>query len=409
MLYLPHIPSIVVYIVIFIDFFIAFFFLSVFVSTKIKKEEKEFRPFELTFVLPAYNVGKILEKTLDSIKKAKYPQEKIKIIIVNDGSTDNTLEVAKKLSQNNTNIQVFSKKNTGKADSLNYGIKQAKTELIATLDSDSLIMPDLLEKAVTPFSDKSIMAVTSRLKPLNREKLIEKMQYVEYTLAGFYRRLMGHINSLPAAPAFTIYRRDFFLKHGYFDTDNLTEDFEISLRIQSHQYNISYVADSYALTDVPNNLYKLYRQRLRWNYGTFYNYRKYKHIFFNKDYGDLGFFVLPAGFLSILMVSLTMLMASYTIMVWIIENIQKLLIGWRPSFEFNLERFALSVTDLRILLFLFTLLLALTIFFLIRSELKEKIGIRDFFVTMSIFLWTLALFYIIGFIYFIRNKKPTWS
>ncbi len=404
-----EISPIIIYSIFFIDFFIAFFFLTIFIKTKFKDKNLERKNLEITFIIPAYNVEKILSKSVESIKKSRYPQEKIKIIIVNDCSTDNTLEIANKLSKKYENINVFTKKNEGlKVYPVNYGLRKASTELVAVLDADTLLKEDLLEKAVLLFSDDTTMAVTSRLKPLRTDRLIEKLQEVEYTFAGFYRKIMGHINSLSVAPAFTIFRREFFLKNGYFDTNNLTEDLEMGMRIQNKHYNIGYVADSYAITDVPNTFMKLLKQRLRWAYGTLYNYKKYKRMFFNYRYGDLGTFVLPAGFISIMMISLVFLLGFYTMFSWFLYHFKMILVGWLPSLNFDLNTFLVALTDLRIILFLFSIIIGLIGFFLMNYELNENIKLRNYLLYIIAYLWILALFYITMGVYLLIGKKPKW-
>ncbi|MDO8460457.1 MAG: glycosyltransferase family 2 protein [Nanoarchaeota archaeon] len=402
-----EVPPITVYFVFFIEFLIAFFLLIFYISQK-KQSTQKSKDYEITFIIPSYNCEEILQKTVSSIKNTKYPQDKIQIIIVNDGSTDNTLAVAKKLEKQYARIEVINKKNTGKADSLNAGIKQAKTELIAVLDSDTLLKEDMLEKAMPLFSDNITMAVTSRLRPLNNRKIIERMQYVEYTLAGFYRTIMSNANSLPVAPAFTIFRREFFKKHGYFDTNNLTEDLEMGLRIQSNHYNVGYVSHSYASTIVPDTLKKLIKQRVRWAYGTFYNYKKYKHLFFSKKYGDLGIFFLPFGFISILIVSFSLLLQVYIALSWIVKHIQLLILGWLPSVSIDITKILIEITELKIVLLIMSIFIGLITFYLTKWEFKEKMKLKDYAFTILFYLWILAFVYVITLAYFIVNKKPKW-
>jgi cellulose synthase/poly-beta-1,6-N-acetylglucosamine synthase-like glycosyltransferase len=403
-----EIPSFIIYVIFFLDFFIAFFFLTLFIKAKMaERQNSSYRP-EITFVLPAYNIENVLGKAVDSIKKVRYPQNKIKIIIVNDGSKDKTLEVARGLAKKYENILVLDKKNQGvKAYPVNFGIRHANTELVAVLDGDTLLKEDMLEKAI-PLFDKNTMAVTARMKPLNNNNIIEKLQDVEYTFAGFYRTIMGHINSLSVAPAFTIFRREFFLKHGYFDVDNLTEDLEMGMRIQSKHYNIGYVASSYAITDVPETFRKLMKQRLRWAYGTLFNYNKYKDLFFNPNYGDLGIFILPAGFLSIMIMSLVFLAAFYTLFDWAWKKINLLFLGWQPSMHIDFNQILIYLTEPRIVLFVLAILVGLLIFFLIRMELNEKIKLRYYFLYLTVYLWMLGFFYIISFFNFILKRKVKW-
>ncbi|MBI2451998.1 glycosyltransferase family 2 protein [Candidatus Pacearchaeota archaeon] len=398
----------IIYTIFFIEFAIAFFFLIFYIKQRSLPTNIKLAYHKITFVIPAYNCANVLEKTIRSIKNAKYDKEKINIIVVNDGSTDNTLKVAKSLEKKYSRVQVFNKTNGGKAEAVNFGIKKVKTPFLVVLDSDTLIKQDLLEKSVSLFSDSATMAVTSRLKPLNNKKLIERMQYVEYTLAGFYRMITSKLSSLPVAPAFTIYRKKFFDKHGYFEKNNLTEDFEMGLRIQSNHYNMGYEAHSYALTVVPDNLHSLIRQRRRWAYGTFYNYKKYRKLFFNSLYGDLGIFILPFGLVSIFIVSIAFLLGIYMLSSWVYNRITWLLAGWIPSFSPDLERLFIASTELRIILMFIAVFIGTIILFITKSEFKEKITLKDYFLTITIYLWILAFTYVLTFAYFLTGKKPKW-
>jgi cellulose synthase/poly-beta-1,6-N-acetylglucosamine synthase-like glycosyltransferase len=404
-----QVPIWIIYAVFFMDFFIAFFYLSIYIQSKIKKENLEKKEREITFIIPAYNRESTIKDCVESIRNARYPQNKIKIIIVDDGSKDKTYAIAKELEKKYSNVKVLTKKNEGrKAFPVNFGLKHANTELVAILDGDCFIKEDVLERAMPFFSKKEIMAVVFRMKPTNKDQLIERMQYIEYALATFYRKIIGAINSLPVSNGFSIFRKEFFDKHGYFETDNMTEDFEMGLRIQDSQYNLGYVSESYSLTDVPDTFRGWAKQRLRWSYGTLYNYKKYKHIFLNKKYGDLGIFILPSGFISLLVVSLIFLFALYSAMNWGWNHIQMIQFGWYPSFSLNLNSIYFFMIDLRIILFFFSILVGLTLFSLCQIELKEKLNFIDYALTLTLYMWMLAVMYIISLAYFLIGKRPKW-
>lgn len=404
-----QVPNWILYAIFAVNLFLAFFYLGIFLRLKFLGETKRASRFPgITFVIPAYNAEKLLGNTVKSVMDSKYPKEKIKIIIVNDGSKDKTLETARKLRSKYGNIEVFDKKNSGKADSLNYGMKRAKTELVAVLDSDTLVQPDLIEKCVSRLEEKSVVAATCRFKALNHSKLIERLQNVEYALTAFYRKLTAHINSLPAAPAFTVFKREFLVKHGYFDAGNLTEDFEMGLRIQKYHYDIAYVSDSYALTDVPDTIYKLHRQRLRWNYGALFNYSRYKELIFSRKHGDLGLFVVPSGYLTFFMVCLSVLLTVYSLLGSGIHYTQMLMAGWLPSFEMNFEAFMISVTDLKSLLIVSTFLVGLIMYFLARIEVEEDISLVDYVIMVSVYLLLIAFFYAFSVVYYLSGRKPKW-
>jgi cellulose synthase/poly-beta-1,6-N-acetylglucosamine synthase-like glycosyltransferase len=234
------------------------------------------------------------------------------------------------------------------------------------------------------------------------------MQCVEYAMSGFVRMLIGKLNSLPVAPAFTIFRREFLLKYGYFDVGNLTEDFEMGLRVQHAGYNIAYIADSCALTGVPGTFKKLQRQRLRWGYGTMYNYKKYKQMILNPKYGDLGMFILPTWIFGFFLTSAVFLFLIYNAISKCIETFQKLVAGWIPSFVFDIEKAAFTFTELRFLLFVLSFIMALLAFLLTKAEIDDEIRFIDFVPFLLIYPWILALAYLNAIYHLVRGEKPAW-
>ena len=85
--------------------------------------------------MPAYNKSKVIEQTIESILNSKYPS--FDIIIIDDGSSDETLSIIQNRFSNHPLIRIFTKKNGGKSRALNYGIEQTDAPIIVTLDADT--------------------------------------------------------------------------------------------------------------------------------------------------------------------------------------------------------------------------------------------------------------------------------
>ena len=183
---------ILMYVVAYFGLFTAIFFLLTMFENK--KELKNPKPKKLptvTIVVPAYNEEKTISKTLQSLLNLNYPKNKLEIIAVDDGSTDNTYKAAKQFTSQG--VKVYKKKNTGKADSLNFALKKSKGELFAALDADSFANPDCLKKMIGYFNDPKIMAVTPSLKVYKPKNMLQKIQYVEY-LIGIFLRKKGRLH-----------------------------------------------------------------------------------------------------------------------------------------------------------------------------------------------------------------------
>ncbi len=102
----------------------------------------------ITVVVTTYNYGRFIEEAIDSVISQDFPQEKVQIVVVDDGSTDDAAERVKKYG---SRIQYFYKPNGGQASALNLGIAKAKGEIITFLDADDFFTPNKLARVVGAF------------------------------------------------------------------------------------------------------------------------------------------------------------------------------------------------------------------------------------------------------------------
>jgi cellulose synthase/poly-beta-1,6-N-acetylglucosamine synthase-like glycosyltransferase len=261
-----------------------------------KPQGTDWQPI-VSVVVPAYNESKYLRECLDSVLAVDYPKEKMDIIVVDDGSTDDTLEIAKEYEKKG--MRVFTKENGGKGAALNFGLEKAKGELVATMDADSYLTKDTIKELIPFFVEKDVMAVTPSVKIREGGSWMKELQRVEYLMILFSRKLLSFIDSVPVTPGpFSIFRTKVFDEVGNFDEQNLVEDQEIALRIQSHHYKIRSSMTAGVYTEPPDNLKDLLRQRVRWQRGGFRNYWKYKYMI-KPEYGDFGMYFVPLNFATI--------------------------------------------------------------------------------------------------------------
>ena len=410
--------EILIFIAYFISFFISMFYLLTFIYNnkrfKTIKSSKD-KIYTVSVLIPAYNKEKELAKTIRSVLNQTYPKDKIEIIVINDGSIDSTEKIARSFKQ----VNVITKKNGGKAKALNDGIKKAKGELIACLDADTFMNPDLIRKSVTYFYDDDVAVAVPTLKPYKPRNILEKIQVVEYTLSSFTRKILSFKNSSSAAPACSFFRKNIFEKYGGFDEDNITEDFEMALKIQSKDHKLVHLTDAIAYTEVPRNFKSLFRQRLRWCYGNLYNLRKYKKIFGTK-YGDFGVVFLPMMLISILL-SLSILFFG---IIDIIKNIiHRIVLAYKINFSFdfnlfNMDRILFEITNPKTFLAIIIFIMSIIIVYLAKiytrqSRYQENLNgtnISIFMYLIYAFVYSLILvnIWIIAIFYMIFNKKPSW-
>jgi len=306
--------DLVYYAVAFITLYVNVFYLLLFMQheeTILKKPKPLSRIPSVSVVIPAFNEEKTIGKTIEAALKLDYPRNKLDIVVVNDGSRDNTLAIARKFEKKG--VKVIDKPNGGKSSALNLAIKKSKSEFIATLDADSYPQPDCLNKMLGFFSDADVMAVTSVVKAHQPRSLIEKLQHLEYLLTMFGRRLQSYLESVSVTPGpMSVFRKSVFEKVGYFDEQSILEDQEIAFRIQSADFKIRSSMDAVVYTTVPRTFKSLIRQRIRWQRGGVRNIIKHRHLVSTR-YGDLGVFIMPFGILSIGLVFMIFFMLIYAI------------------------------------------------------------------------------------------------
>ncbi len=298
--------TILLCIVCFFGLYSSLFFLFLILDNRERLDDPKPKRFpSVTIIVPAYNEERTIAKTLRSLLKLDYPRNKLKIFVIDDGSTDRTYEIAKKFEDANKGlVKVFTKPNGGKASALNYGIKRTKSELIVSLDADSFVSKDTLKRMVGYFDDPVVMAVTPALKVYKPKGFWRRIQAMEYLLGVFLRKAFALLGGIHVTPGpFSAYRRKFFERYGYYDEGNLTEDIEVALRIQAKGYDIENSIKAEVFTVAPNRFLPLLRQRLRWYTGFIVNLFRYRSLF--KQRNNLGLFVLPTSLISVGLVLVT--------------------------------------------------------------------------------------------------------
>jgi len=165
--------------------FVSLYFLSLFLIVYFRNKKTLFfspvakKNYTISLIIPAYNEGKTIARTIKSIFEIDYPYIK-EVIVVNDGSTDNTKEIVSKLLKKYSKLKLINnKKNLGNAaKSQNVGLKYATGELIAVLDADSYPSKDSIKKMVGWFNDSRVGVVTCPSEADNQNKFIEKFQAI---------------------------------------------------------------------------------------------------------------------------------------------------------------------------------------------------------------------------------------
>jgi cellulose synthase/poly-beta-1,6-N-acetylglucosamine synthase-like glycosyltransferase len=264
---------------------------------------KPFRPF-VSVIVPAWNEEVGITKTMRSVLNNTY--QRIELIVVNDGSKDKTdmlvRDIMAKHQVSAHRLRYFYKPNEGKGHALNLGIKQARGELIFTVDADSILDRHAIANMVKYFEDPTIWAAVGNVKVASNKTLIGFLQRLEYMFGFYFKRAHAVMNAeYIFGGANAAYRRRLFEEIGLFDTSNKTEDIEMSLRTRYFGKHCAYAEDVVVYTEGASNLAGLINQRLRWKKGRFDTFLKYRSLFFSRSAQHskwLSFFVLPFSLLA---------------------------------------------------------------------------------------------------------------
>ncbi|MBI4155843.1 MAG: glycosyltransferase family 2 protein [Candidatus Zambryskibacteria bacterium] len=291
----------------------------------------------VSIIVPCWNEEQTVSKTIHSLLNLDYPKNKLKIIVVDDGSTDNTWEIIQKF-RNNPQVEIYSKENGGKYTALNFGLAKTTSELFGCLDSDSYVHKDALKHIITYFQNKEIMAVAPSVKLWQPKGVLQLFQKVEYGFGIFTRKMFHYMQAVYITPGpFSIFRREVFDKLGGYRHAHNTEDIEIALRMQKNHMKIAHAHSAMVYTVAPKTIKTLLKQRIRWSHGFIKNAFDYRTLFLKREYGNLGLVILPMASISIVSVISVASISVFNIVNAIISEYLKIkTIG----FNFNLSNFS---------------------------------------------------------------------
>jgi cellulose synthase/poly-beta-1,6-N-acetylglucosamine synthase-like glycosyltransferase len=294
----------------------------------------------VTVVVPAYNEEAVIVENVQSLLNLNYPE--LEIVVVNDGSDDETLSRLRSAfdlhpidaeipfdipsepieavyhSEDAPGLRVIDKENGGRADAVNAGIWLAEQPLFCTIDADSIIDRDGLLQAVEPFLERPEETVATggtirvangctiengTIKSVNLpDNRLAGLQTMEYLRAFYSGRLgLDRLNALMLiSGAFGVFRTDLVREVGGYETESITEDFELTLRLhrylreQDRAYNVEFVPEPVVWTEVPESPATFSRQRRRWYRGLLDTMARHRKMIGRRRYGSPGVFGYPA-------------------------------------------------------------------------------------------------------------------
>jgi cellulose synthase/poly-beta-1,6-N-acetylglucosamine synthase-like glycosyltransferase/peptidoglycan/xylan/chitin deacetylase (PgdA/CDA1 family) len=258
----------------------------------------------VSILIPAYNEELTILATVESVLQSDYPL--FEIIVINDGSKDNTLKILTKKYKNNPLVKILDKQNGGKAAASNSGIKLSKYDYLIGIDADSYLKKDAITKLMRNFYSDEIAGVAGNIHIGNFGSLLTQTQRAEYIFGqSFDKEIAGFMNSIAVIPgAIGAWRKQSIIDVGGYNTSTITEDTDLTLSILKTGKTIVYEREAIVITEVPGTLSQFFKQRKRWMFGTLQCIWKHKNMIGNPKYGYLGLVILPEiafTFLTLLM------------------------------------------------------------------------------------------------------------
>ena len=232
----------------------------------------------MTVIIPAYNEGVMVEQAIESVAFARYPRERLEVIVVDDGSTDDTWAYIQRAVKRHPGLVTTLKleHNQGKRAALAAGFRAARGAILVTIDSDSVIEADALLAMAGPFRNPRVGAVAGKVAAYNRDQgFISRMLHVRYALAfDLQRRVQSTYRTVYCCPgALAAYRASVigeilepWLAQRFLGVPcTYGEDRALTNAILECGYDTVYQGSAVVRTLVPNTYAGLCKMYLRWD------------------------------------------------------------------------------------------------------------------------------------------------
>jgi cellulose synthase/poly-beta-1,6-N-acetylglucosamine synthase-like glycosyltransferase len=333
-----------------------------FVRTNKRKETLGGEPFtpHVTVLIPAHNEQLGVIRTIETVRNNTY--KNLSIVVIDDASTDNTAQLVRDYivqsssrtagrmvrrdgkymreyyRENNSMPPICllaREKNGGKAAGLNYALTHAVTGgLTMTLDADSSLAPDAIANAVAYFKDERVVGVGANVQIMEQHTILGLLQKFEHMIGYRSKKFYTLTNSeFIIGGVASTYRYSTLKEVGFYDTDTVTEDIGLSMKIVhggNKDQRIIYAPDVVASTEGVQSFKALFKQRYRWKLGNIQNLVKYRSMFgdsSSKYSRTLTFYRIPMAFISEVILMLQPFILAYIIYLSITHHTAGLLLG----------------------------------------------------------------------------------
>jgi poly-beta-1,6-N-acetyl-D-glucosamine synthase len=292
---------------------------------------------KITVAISAHNEEKVIVRCLESIRGSGY--ENVQILVIDDCSKDDTYQLVRNYVREHPDLDIrllHKRKNVGKGKALNYALrKYAAGELVMTLDADSVLMPTSIANAVSYFTNPLIVGVAANVQIMDDFTVLGVLQKFEHMVGYRSKKVYSVCNcEFVIGGVASTYRMDVLRAVDFYDTDTITEDIGLSMKIISRgnrTNRIIYGADVVAKTEGVTSFHALIKQRFRWKYGSLQNLIKYRYLIHKRDFKTytpwLTFYRLPMAIVSEFVLLLAPVIWAYVLYWTLAQASLRLIIG----------------------------------------------------------------------------------
>lgn len=247
----------------------------------------------VTAVIPAFNEGAVILRTVDSVLASDLPVE---VVVVDDGSSDDTAALVARRYLREPRVRLLRQPNRGKAAALRTGIAGSTSEIVVALDADTLFAPSTIRRLVEPLADPRVGAVAGTAEVGDLGNAWARWQAIEYlTQQELERRAWDALGAVPIVPgAVGAWRRRAILDAGGFSSQTLAEDADLAMALCRRGWRVVYAPAARARTEAPATRRELGKQRARWSFGLLQALWKHRGALVERRAGAFGRVVWPA-------------------------------------------------------------------------------------------------------------------
>jgi poly-beta-1,6-N-acetyl-D-glucosamine synthase len=235
----------------------------------------------VSVLVPCFNEGVNAYETIGALLELNYPN--YDIIAINDGSTDNTAAILDEMAAKHAKVKAVQlASNQGKAMALTVGAMMSTSEYLVCIDGDAVLDRNCILWMMRHFvSGARVGAVTGNPRIRNRSTMLGKLQVGEFSsvigLIKRAQRVYGRVFTVSGVVA--AFRKSALHQVGYWSTNMVTEDIDISWKMQTNYYDVRYEPNALCWILMPETLSGLWKQRTRWAQGGAEVLLKFKDIF----------------------------------------------------------------------------------------------------------------------------------